>query len=185
MRKKDIKGYAGKNPGLKCSHTIIKIPGDAEAYAALITFLPGTKEMRVVCDGRELNLISAGYKWLVYFPMDKSWALTAFYDDKGVLFEWYFDISRGNFVDERGMPCIDDIFLDLVVFPDERVLTLDADELQDALDNGEIAIDDFNHAYKIHDQLMDSEWVDVGFLTRLCDKLLLEIDTATALEFLG
>lgn len=56
------------------------------------------------------------------------------------------------------------------------MVTLDADELQDALDKGEITCEDFNHAYKVHDQLKDSEWVDVGFLTRLCDNLMLEFD---------
>ena len=177
MRKKEIKGYVGKNPDMVCSHTIIKLSDEHNAYAALITFLPGTKELRVVCDGQELYLTGAGYKWLVYMPMDKYWALTAFYNTDDELFEWYFDISRSNFVDENGVPCIDDSYLDLVVFPSGQVVTLDEDELQDALDKGEITQDDFNHAYTIHGQIKDSQWADVKFLTRLCDKLLLEFDT--------
>jgi len=175
MRKKDIQSYAGKNETAG-SHAIIKLSGEADTYAALLTYLPGTKELWVDCDGERLCLARAGYKWLVYLPMDKHWCLTAFYNADNELFEWYFDITRSNFLDEDGTPCIDDLYLDLVVFPDKRVITLDADELQDALDNGVITQDDFNHAYTIHDQLKGSEWVDVEFLKRLCDKLMLNFE---------
>ena len=183
MRKKEIRGYFGRRPEFISTHSIIKLSDETDAYAALIKFLPGTKEFHAVCDGRELCLVRAGYKWLVYLPMDKCWCLTAFYDADGELFEWYFDISRSNFLDENGAPCIDDLFLDLVVFPSGQVVTLDADELQEAMDKGKITQDDFNHAYAVHDQIKDSQLVDVGFLTKLCDKLLLQFDTTTPLEF--
>ena len=112
----------------------------------------------------------------MYLPMNKHWALTTFYNAENKLFEWYFDISRENFIDENGAPCIDDLFLDLVVFPDGQTVTLDADELQEALDKGEISQDDFTHAYKVHDQIICSKWVDAGFLTGFCDRVLREFD---------
>ena len=172
MRKKEIRGYLGTRPEFISTHNIIKLSDEVDTYSALINFLPGTKELHGVCDGRELCLVSAGYKWLVYLPMSKHWCLTAFYNADGELFEWYFDISRSNFLDENGAPCIDDLYLDLVVFPSGQVVTLDADELQDALDKGEITQDDFNHAYKVHDQIKDSPWVNVEYLKNLCDNLM-------------
>jgi len=62
-------------------------------------------------------------------------------------------------------------------------VTLDAGELQEALDSGKITRDDFDHAYRVHDQIKDSEWVDVGFLQVLCQKLLLTFDAAVTFEF--
>ena len=91
-------------------------------------------------------------------------------------------IFSGKHIDEKGMPCIEDLFLDIAVLPSGQVITLDADELQDALDKGEITADDFDHAYNIHNQIINSEWVDVRFLKRLCDKLLSDFGTATTPE---
>ena len=176
MRKKNILGNFIKNANVHYSHTPVKkIAGEHEAYTALITFLPNCRELRVNCDGKEMHLAGPGYKWLMYLPMNEKWCITAFYYPDNELLEWYFDISRCNFVDEHGMPCIDDIFLDLVVLPNGKAVTVDADELQEALDKGEITPEDFDKAYKVHDEIINSRRSDVNYLYRLCCKLLLHI----------
>ena len=177
MRKKGILGNFIKNPGVICSHLIKKLDGEAEAYAALIEFLPGCRELKSEINGSQICLAGAGYKWLMYLPMNEYWCLSAYYTPDNELIGWYFDISTRNYLDGDGTPCTDDIFLDIAISADGHIATLDADELQDALDKGEIACDDFNHAYKIHDQIKNSEWVDVNFLKKLFDKLLLNFDT--------
>jgi len=174
MRKKDILGNYVKSPGVLYDHAIRKLDGEDEAYIALITFLPGSKELRKELNGEQVCLAGPGYKWLMYLPINECWCITAFYSPDEKLLEWYFDITLGNFVDEAGMPCIDDIFLDLVVLPDGQTITLDADELQSALDKSEISAADYDHAYKVHDEIKNSKWSDVGFLTELSGKLLLE-----------
>ena len=181
MRKKDILGNFNKNPGVLYSHSIKKLAGDTEAYSALITFLPGSRELTVEYEGKQICLAGPGYKWLMYLPMDEYWCITAFYSPDNELLEWYFDISLGNFVDESGMPCINDIHLDLVVLPNGQTVTLDADELQEALDNNEITAADYNHAYKIHDQIKSSEWSDAKFLTELSEKLFLDYKDASTM----
>ena len=175
MRKKDILGNFVKNPDVLYTHTPIKkLACEHEAYTTLITFLPGCRELKVDCGGKEMHLAGPGYKWLMYLPMGERWCVTAFYSPGGQLLEWYFDISRRNFIDERGVPCIDDIFLDLVVLPNGQAITVDADELQEALDNDAISIEDFDNAYAVHDQLKGSKWCDVDFLNEISGKLLLE-----------
>ena len=104
----------------------------------------------------------------MYLPLDEFWCITAFYNPQDELLEWYFDISKGNFIDETGIPCTDDIFLDLVVLPDGKTITIDADELQEALDKNEITVDDYNHAYRVRDQILNSKWISVDFLKELC-----------------
>jgi len=175
MRKKDILGNFSNNPDMKFTHSIRKISENPAEYAALITFLPGCKDKIIVEEGRQIQWAGAGYKMLMYLPIDEKWCLSTYYTPDNELLFWYFDISRGNFIDEYGMPCTDDIFLDLAIQPNGKKITLDADELQDALDNGEVTEDDFSNAYAVHNKLVNSKWSDVDFLIQLSNKILLEV----------
>ncbi|MCE5234448.1 MAG: DUF402 domain-containing protein [Clostridiaceae bacterium] len=173
MRKKTIWGNYIKNDGVLYALSALKrLPGEADAYAAVIDFLPGTKELYAEDDDPPVCLSGAGFKWLMYLPMCENWCLTAFYGSEGKLLEWYFDISRGNFVDEGGVPCTDDLYLDLVLLPDGRSVTLDADELEAALAQGAIGPEDYRTAYRIRDDILNGEWNDVSMLTELCAELL-------------
>jgi len=87
---------------------------------------------------------------------------------------WYFDISRKNFIDENGMPCTDDVFLDLVITPEGGTITLDEDELQEGFDKGDISKEDFDNAYVVHGQILNSKWNNVDYLNEISSKLLLE-----------
>ena len=172
MRKKTILSSFTERPDVLFSHSTIKLPDETETYSALITFLPGTRGLKTDVNGKEIVLAGAGYKWLMYLPIGGFWCLSTYYTPENELIGWYFDISRKNFLDENGMPCTDDIFLDLAISADGEIATLDADELQEALDGGEITLQDYNYAYKIRDEIIDSHWNDVGFLAGLSGKLL-------------
>jgi len=172
MRKKDILGSFVKNPNVLYTHAIKKLTSEAEAYSALIEFLPGCRELHVDDGGRQVCLAGPGYKWLMYLPLREKWCVNTFYTPENELIDWYFDISKGNFLDEHGMPCTDDLFLDLVIHPDGSNLTLDADELQDALEKKEITIDEYHFAYEVREEILNSRWSDVDFLTELSERLL-------------
>ena len=172
MRKKNILGNFVERPDVLCIHSILKLEGETEIYSALITFLPKTRELQTEIGGKQIVLAGDGYKWLMYLPINKCWCLSTYYTPANELVGWYFDISKNNFVDENGMPCIDDIFLDLAISSSGEITTLDADELREALDKKEISIQDYDHAYKVHDQILNSYWSDTGFLARLSEKLI-------------
>jgi predicted RNA-binding protein associated with RNAse of E/G family len=176
MRKKDILGHFIRRKEIVCSHTIKKVADEECAYSAFIKFLPGCKEFNFKSGDIQIQLAGNGCKWLMYLPLYENWCLTAFYDPENRIQEWYFDISKGNFLDENGVPCTDDIFLDLVVLPDGRTKTVDADELREALDDNVITMDDYNHAYRVHDEILASKWNDVPMLTAFSDKLVSEFD---------
>lgn len=172
MRKKDIFGHFTKRKEIVCSCAMRKVADEPLAYTALINFLPGCKEYHFNVADQRIHLAGKGCKWLVYLPLDEHWSITTFYDTNNEIQEWYFDISKGNFIDEDGMPCIDDIFLDLAILPDGRTITVDADELQDALDKNEITVDDYDHAYRVHNEIIQSKWNDAKMLTALSNQLL-------------
>ena len=174
MRKKDILCNFNENPDIVFTHSIRKITGKIDKYTALITFLPSCKDKFVEHEGRQIQWAGSDFKMLMYLPISEKWCLSAYYTPDGELTFWYFDISRKNFVDEHGMPCTDDVFLDLVITPNGQTITLDEDELQEGLDKGEISKQDFDDAYIVHDQIKNSKWSNVDFLTEVSDKLLLE-----------
>lgn len=88
--------------------------------------------------GHQLALADAGYLW-VQLPDGKNWALTVMYNERREVIQFYFDITRQNTVPGDGRPCFDDLYLDVVFLPDGSSLLLDEDELDGALQQGEIS----------------------------------------------
>jgi len=174
MRKKDILGNFVKHSDTIYTHAIKKLNDEADSYSALISFLPGCRELWINGGENRIQYAGAGYKWLMYLPLDEYWCMSTYYTPDNKLLGWYFDISLGNFIDENGLPCTDDIYLDLAISAHSHILTLDADELQNALDKNEITIDNYNHAYKVLEQIKNSKWSDVEYLTSLSEKLLMD-----------
>jgi len=175
VRKKDILQNLTKNPSVKFSYSPIrKHIEECEAYTTLVTFLPGSGVVKVGHGENEKQLSGPDFKWLMYLPIGECWCFTALYDPNNTWLEWYFDISRNNFIDEEGIPCIDDVFLDLVILPDGQAVTVDADELREALDKGVISTEDFENAYAVHDKLKNSKWSNAKYLKDFCNKLLIE-----------
>ena len=174
MRKKDIVNIFSKKFGMTFSHTT-RANAEKSEYSALVKCLPGCKDMFVESAfGQQIQWAGSDFKILLYLPICENWCLSAYYSPNNEMLFWYFDISRKNFIDEDGTLCIDDIFLDLVIFPDGQTLTLDVNELQEALDKGEISKEDFDNAYVVHDKIKNSEWSKADFLSEVCKKLLLE-----------
>jgi len=175
MRKKDILGNFIKKPKVACMYLLIKTNEKIESYSAIINFMPGCRELYVDNGEGKICLAGEGYTWIIYLPLHEFWSVTAFFSPENELIEWYFDISKKNFLDEDKIPCIDDLFLDLVVLPDGRTITIDADELQDAFQQNKITREDYNHAYKVHNQIVQSKWSDASFLLDKTKKLKTEL----------
>jgi predicted RNA-binding protein associated with RNAse of E/G family len=93
------------------------------------------------------------YKWLEFYDYSKKYRLTAMYNDKNEIVEWYFDIAR-KIGKENGMPYEDDLYLDIVVTPSGEIILLDEDELKEALKRMEITNLEYENAYKESEQLM-------------------------------
>ncbi|MCL2521696.1 MAG: DUF402 domain-containing protein [Erysipelotrichales bacterium] len=174
MRKKDILGKLAKNPEMIFTHSIKKLNNDE--YSAFIHFLTNSKAMFVESMGKQVQWAGAEYKILTYLSIKEKWSLSTYYAPDNEILFWYFDISKKNFVDEQGMPCIDDIYLDLAVLPNGQIITLDADELKEALDNGTVSKKDFNNAYITHDLIINSKLVEVKFLKELSSKMRLNYE---------
>lgn len=109
---------------------------DGKKYAASLMFIDEVTAPFV--NARGVTLADAGYVWLQYALEDDCWWLTAAFDPEGTLLQMYFDITDGNRFTDPDDPDFDDLYLDVVLDPDQSVTVLDREELDKALVLGDI-----------------------------------------------
>ena len=109
------------------------------------------KQKRYV--GNDLCICDNNYKWLIFYNYNKRICLTTIYDNNNNIVEWYFDIAR-KIGKENGIPYEDDMYLDVVLNPNGKVILLDEDEFEDAYDRNEFTKQEYDDAYKVTDDLM-------------------------------
>jgi uncharacterized protein len=85
-----------------------------------------------------LCLAAAGYSWLQHFPDSGGFAQTTAFDPEGQIVQWYIDLCGDWETGSDGVPFYEDLYLDIVIRPSGKLLVLDADELDEALSQGEI-----------------------------------------------
>lgn len=122
---------------------------------------------------KDINLCMAdeNYKWLEFYDYNSKARLTAMYNDKNEIIEWYFDIARliGK---ENNLPYEDDLYLDVVVTPDGKTILLDEDELKMAVDRLEVTKEDSDEAYKIAYEIIGKVKNNSNKLKEFTDKYL-------------
>lgn len=111
-------------------------------------------EPLIVNDGDGAVLIAdKGYSWLqVAFREQLFWA-TVMYGEKGRFLQAYFDITARNIFDDMENPKFRDMYLDLVLLGDGRILVLDREELEEALQQNEITEAEFKKTVKAGEEL--------------------------------
>lgn len=116
-------------------------------------------------------ILANNYKWLEIYPDNKNYCITAIYDDKRKIKEWYFDIAS-NIGETNGIPYEDDLYLDVVIVSDGRINILDEDELKSALDRMEISIEKYDMAHKTADRIVQYYGKNLEKLKKFTDKYL-------------
>ena len=114
-------------------------------------------------------ILDKDYNWFAMYPKDENYAITAAYDDKYNIIEWYFDVCKQNGI-EDGVPYEDDLYLDVVIVPDGRINILDEDELLDAEKDGIITRQDVDLAYKVKEKIIEKYGHNIDELKRYTDK---------------
>lgn len=96
-------------------------------------------------DDLHICLADDGYFWLQHFPANEKYSVTTMFDDKGEIVQWYIDICYQIGFDQ--VPWLDDLYLDLIVFPSGKIIQKDRDELDEALTQGVINKVLYNQAW--------------------------------------
>ncbi|MCR5004925.1 MAG: DUF402 domain-containing protein [Clostridiales bacterium] len=85
-----------------------------------------------------ITIVSKDMTWLQIALRDTRYWLTAMFDEDNRLVQIYFDITAAVHFDDPQVPTFEDMYLDLVLYPDGHYMVLDEDELAQALKAGEI-----------------------------------------------
>lgn len=114
------------------------------------------------------------YKWLEFYDYNSKVRLSAVYNEKNKIIEWYFDIAR-EIGKENNIPYEDDLYLDVVLTPNGKIILLDEDELKEAFERKEITKEEFEGAYKNANDLIEKLKGNVDKVLKFTDKYLEEI----------
>jgi predicted RNA-binding protein associated with RNAse of E/G family len=138
-----------------------------------IVYIDKVKEpLSVTMKGKEFCLAEEGYIWLQHVPLNSNFAVTTMYNSNKEIVQWYFDVTKGNGVNESGRVFFDDLYLDVVVIPSSEVILFDEDELEEALEANIITKEDYDLAYKEANMIMNGIATDVQALMNFSNKYL-------------
>lgn len=122
-------------------------------------------------NGKKIKTFDDNFKWLEIYPeQNKNIALTACFNDKNEIMSWYFDIAKNSYLTEKGIPCIDDLYLDIMMYPSGKIEMLDEDELKQALEEKDITKEDYDLAYKVAEEIIENIEGKTNELTKFTEE---------------
>ena len=128
---------------------------DFKGNISLLTAVKVKEKLIVDMNGNDVVVLDDNFRWLEVYPdNNKNVALSIIINNKNEILQWYFDIAKNTDFTEKGVPYIDDLYLDVVMYPSGKIKIIDQDELQEALDCGDITKNDFEMAYNVADNLV-------------------------------
>ncbi|HKM35952.1 MAG TPA: DUF402 domain-containing protein [Lachnospiraceae bacterium] len=113
--------------------------------------------------GDDIVVCDKGIKWLSILPQDDWYCITTMINEKEEILLWYIDMLATQGIDTDGVPYFEDLYLDLVVYPDGTIIVDDMDELEEALIKCDITEKQFNLALETSDRLQK------GILSNITD----------------
>ncbi len=108
-----------------------------------------------VYDNSQIIIANNGYYWLQIGLENKNYWITAMYDNNKKLIQYYIDITKENHVNNDN-PCFEDLFIDIVILPNDQKFCLDMNELKQAFDERVITQDEYNLAINQADYISTS-----------------------------
>lgn len=146
---------------------------DFNGYITLLKIIKTKKEWFV--DEENRCILSDGYKWFNIYPTNENYCINAMMNNKNKIVEWYIDISKKIGI-ENNIPYEDDLYLDIVILPDNRIHILDEDELDNAFNNKQITKEEYDLAYETKKNIIENYGNNIDILKKLTLDLLKKID---------
>lgn len=126
---------------------------DFEGYVGLLSI---DKVQEMQCwnyNGEKIVVCDNGYKWLTVLPKNEFYCITIMMDSAYNVKVSYIDIIDSQGIDEDDVPFFYDIYLDLVVYPNGTIIVDDLDELELALAENDISIEQYKRTLDVADML--------------------------------
>ena len=143
-----------------------------EGYIGFIEIQEVSEVQKWNFRGEEIVVCDKGIKWLSILPQDAFYCITAMMNEKEVILLWYIDMIAEQGVDMDGIPYFYDLYLELVVYSDGTVAVDDEDELEDALQEGDISEKQYRLAIETADILKEGMLRNIEGFTEFTKKCL-------------
>jgi predicted RNA-binding protein associated with RNAse of E/G family len=122
---------------------------------AVLIYIEKVREpLYVEIGGKNQCVVGDGYSWLTLFPQNQSYVITAMFNHKNEIVQWYIDICRDIGFTDKGIPWYDDLYLDIIISSDYHISLIDEDDLALALKQNIIKQVDFEFAYEEANKLL-------------------------------
>lgn len=122
-------------------------------------------------NGEDMVVCDKGIKWMSILPQNDFYCITAMMNEKEEILVWYIDMIESQGTDSDGIPYFNDLYLDLVVYPDGTIMVDDMDELEEALLQKDITQEQYDLAVNTCDKLKNGILRDITLFkefTRRC-----------------
>jgi len=96
----------------------------------------------------EVMVIDDQYTWLEHIPDEGNHILTTVINSKGEVIQHYFDIIAESSLSDEGIPGFDDLYIDVIMLPNNEVYILDEDELLAASNDRVVSAEQYDLAIK-------------------------------------
>lgn len=121
--------------------------------------------------GQLLTVCDNHYRWLTIMPQEDFYCITVMMNEEEQVQVCYIDMIEEQGYDEDGVPWFNDLYLDLVFYPDGVVVEDDRDELESALSEGDITEAQFelavNTCAKLKDELLRDKDEFLSYVQRM------------------
>mgnify|MGYP002427412289 CR=1 FL=1 len=117
-----------------------------KGYLGLLTINSVSEKQVWKYNKKDVIVCDNGYHWLTILPDNEFYCITVMMDDSYKIKVCYIDMIDTQGYDDDKVPYFYDLYLDLVVYPNGDIVIDDMDELQKALEMGEITSLQYNRA---------------------------------------
>lgn len=114
-------------------------------------------------NGEDITVCQSGYHWLSILPDRENYCITAMMNENKEILLWYIDMIAAKGIDKDGIPYFDDLYLDLIVYPDGAIFEDDRNELEDAFKQGDITGELFESANSACQKLKSGMLADIDY----------------------
>jgi len=132
-----------------------------KGYIGILEIEEVTEKQIWKFDGEDIVVCDSGLKWISILPQNDFYCITAMMSAEDDILLWYVDMIAEQGIDTDSIPYFDDLYLDLVVYPDGTIKVDDMDELADALSIKQITEEQFNLAINTSEKLTAGMLSDV------------------------
>lgn len=127
--------------------------GEFTGYVGILNIEKVSEPQIWKYNGAEVAVCDNNYQWLTIMPENDYYCITVMMNDNAEMQVCYVDMIDTQGYDEDGVPYFYDLYLDLVAYPDGTIIEDDIDELQSALEKGDITQPLFDRAIATSNKL--------------------------------